>query len=52
MIKPKKKQELLKLLAEKTYKITLIEEGKAINLADQIKKLNRNRKLLGHNNVQ
>jgi|APGre2960657505_1045072.scaffolds.fasta_scaffold645751_1 vacuolar-type H+-ATPase subunit F/Vma7 len=40
MIKPKNKQELLKLLSEKTYKITLIEEGKAITLADQIKRLN------------
>ena len=40
MIKPKNKQELLKLLTEKTYKITLIEEGRAGVLGEQIKKLN------------
>ena len=40
MIKPKNKQELLKLLTEKTYKITFIEEGKALVLGDQIRKLN------------
>jgi hypothetical protein len=40
MIKPKNKQELLKLLSEKTYKISFIEEGKAGVLGDQIKKLN------------
>ncbi len=40
MIKPKNKHELLELLTKKTYKITFIEEGKAVVLCDQIRKLN------------
>ncbi len=40
MIKPKNKPELIKLLAEKSFKIILIEEGKATDLANQVRKLN------------
>ena len=40
MIKPKNKPELMKLLGEKTFKIILIEEGKATDLANQVRKLN------------
>ena len=40
MIKPKNKPELLKLLGEKNFKIVLIEEGKASDLANQVRKLN------------
>jgi hypothetical protein len=40
MIKPKTKAELLKLLNAKTFKILLIDEGKAVDIADQVKKLN------------
>lgn len=40
MIKPKNKQELVKLLTEKTYKIIMIEEGKGVVLSEQIRKLN------------
>jgi|688.fasta_scaffold2546998_2 hypothetical protein len=43
MIKPKTKVELLKLLNAKTFKILLIDEGKAMDIADQIKKLNAKR---------
>jgi vacuolar-type H+-ATPase subunit F/Vma7 len=40
MIKPKNKPELMKLLGEKNFKIILIEEGKATDLANQVRKLN------------
>ena len=40
MIKPKTKADLLKLLNAKTFKILLIDEGKAMVIADQVKKLN------------
>ena len=39
MIKPKTKADLMKILTTKTFKVILIEEGKANLIANQLKNI-------------